>query len=280
MTLFHDCFYFRRPAGKRTNYEKLGICHPFGADWKVIVQEWKNCFQVVMKGLDSRICVDDSFVKGEVGEECSTMERKGTCRDENVTEKNFYVLRERTIIQEMEEVLFYPDARKWSRASLVNSTHLCEKRATLLQRLFQDHPNAIFTVSLHCIGRGDPSDYALISFPNKEDFEKLKAEKKYTGPVEPLHRGPKDAFPTIASTMNIGESFAKSIGLCTRWTIGQVTSGRYSLRTGTGSGLGFVSALGLVACLAAQPSRTDGCVVLLRNPSSQQYRFARINVIV
>ena len=192
--------------------------------------------------------------------------------------QSFYVLREKALLRKMMEVLFLQTMH--GKSSVVSVTPKSDKRRDLLVSLLHHHENALVTVSFQCIGRGQASDNALISIPSSDDFEGIMSDQNCAGPVEPLHKGPKTAFPAIADLFEVDKSLVKNIGLCTRWTIGQVTSGRYSLRTGKGSGIGQISALGLVACLQAQPSTTDGCIVLIRNISSQQYRFAKINVIV
>ncbi|KAI4881778.1 hypothetical protein NFI96_011476, partial [Prochilodus magdalenae] len=64
---------------------------------------------------------------------------------------------------------------------------------------------------------------------------------------------------------------------CSRVTLGWVTQGDFSLATGGGEALGFVSLTGLLHMLLSQPADQRG-TVLLRNPSSLQYRFARLYV--
>ncbi|KAK1806225.1 hypothetical protein P4O66_000111 [Electrophorus voltai] len=62
---------------------------------------------------------------------------------------------------------------------------------------------------------------------------------------------------------------------CSRVTLGWVTQGDFSLATGAGEALGFVSLAGLLNTLLSQPADQRG-TVLLRNPSSLQYRYARL----
>lgn len=62
---------------------------------------------------------------------------------------------------------------------------------------------------------------------------------------------------------------------CSRMTLGWVVQGDFSLATGTGEGLGFVSLVGLLQTLLRQSVDQQG-IVLLRNPTSLQYRFARL----
>ncbi|TSK20265.1 Ribonucleases P/MRP protein subunit POP1 [Bagarius yarrelli] len=64
---------------------------------------------------------------------------------------------------------------------------------------------------------------------------------------------------------------------CTRMTIGWVMQGDFSLATGTGEALGFISLLGFLQTLLIQSADQRG-IVLLRNPTSLQYRFARLHI--
>ena len=280
LIILNVCCSYRRPAAKRENYEKHGLCHPFGADWKTLVVEWKSCCRELMKSLGSSIVVPDVDVGGQNGKHEAESSFQSKRANDAMFEENFYVLRDRVLLRTMKEMLFCQTFPKPKRPSVINLGPFAEKRADLLYHLLDCHQSALVVVSFQCIGRGHTSDNALISIPCQEDLENLKADNRCTGPVEPLHKGPKAAFPTIASSHGIGRALVKNIGLCTRWTIGQVTSGRYSLRTGKGTGIGLVAVPGLLACLEAQTSNTDHCVVLLRNISSQQYRFGRINLVV
>ncbi|KAG9339362.1 hypothetical protein JZ751_023755 [Albula glossodonta] len=64
---------------------------------------------------------------------------------------------------------------------------------------------------------------------------------------------------------------------CTRVTLGWVTQGDFALSAGCGEALGLVSLTGLLHTLPNQPSDLKG-LVLLRNPGSLQYRFAKISI--
>ncbi|KAM9308441.1 ribonucleases P/MRP protein subunit POP1 [Gastrophryne carolinensis] len=59
--------------------------------------------------------------------------------------------------------------------------------------------------------------------------------------------------------------------------IGYVTQGDFSMAVGHGAALGFVSLTGLTHMLCHQPNDQTG-IVLIRNPSSFQYRFAKLTI--
>lgn len=66
---------------------------------------------------------------------------------------------------------------------------------------------------------------------------------------------------------------------CSRVTLGWVTQGDFSLSAGCGEALGFVSVAGLLNTLINQPREHRG-MLLLRNPTSLNYRFTKINIEV
>lgn len=272
--------FLRRPASKRANHEKFGICHPFGADWQTLVDEWKVCCRHFITGLNTKSSTADTCPDvSKTNYSLSKLQITCLNQDETVvSERGFYVLRDMAILGELENFLFWSSTLKRKKQCDGEKHH--EKWTDVAQRLLISHRNAVIAVSFQCVGRGEANDNALISIPSRGDFEDLKADKKCNGPTEPLHKGPKATFPAIANAFETGKSQLNCIGSCTRWTIGQVSSGRYSLRTGKGSGFGFVSTLGLVACIESQLPTTEGCIVLLRNISSQQYRFARLNIVL
>uniref|UniRef100_A0AAX7T262 Uncharacterized protein n=1 Tax=Astatotilapia calliptera TaxID=8154 RepID=A0AAX7T262_ASTCA len=66
---------------------------------------------------------------------------------------------------------------------------------------------------------------------------------------------------------------------CSRVTVGWVTQGDFSMSAGCGEALGFVSVAGLLNTLLNQTCEHKG-KLLLRNPTSLHYRFAKINIEV
>lgn len=61
--------------------------------------------------------------------------------------------------------------------------------------------------------------------------------------------------------------------------IGFVTKGDFNLSQGHGSGMGFCSLAALLKLIAQQGNRSS-CLVLVRNLTSTQYRFAKISVVL
>lgn len=161
--------------------------------------------------------------------------------------------------------------------------------------------------------KGKPEVHAMVCVPTPEDLQRLSKGPGSSGPQEPTHRdhvksriqefkkktkkkkkkkaAKTSALPSEPGTSEDPEPASDwTLGLwpeplpsvtshCSRVTLGWVTQGDFSLAAGCGEALGFVSAAGLLATLAEQPREHRG-VLLLRNPASLQYRFAKVNVEV
>ncbi|XP_062394520.1 ribonucleases P/MRP protein subunit POP1 [Sardina pilchardus] len=88
------------------------------------------------------------------------------------------------------------------------------------------------------------------------------------------------AAPAEAERLVLGlwpEPLPSVTSHCSRVTLGWVTQGDFSLTAGCGEALGLVSLAGLLHVLLGQPPERRG-IVLLRNPSSLQYRFAKVTI--
>ncbi|XP_065072261.1 ribonucleases P/MRP protein subunit POP1-like [Rhopilema esculentum] len=278
--------YNRHPAGKRPNFEKLGVSSPFAPDWQKLVKEWQRNLNAVLEYLGKASKNGDGMMEGmpsQSKEQGAYAEAEGLISGLQIADDvhSFYVLRDIATLRRLGELLGHCTKKRGKHVvdeSQRNSEVLAQKEA-LLRHLLSIPQNPLIAISLECIGKGEATNNAMICIPSSDDFEKLQMEKKYNGPLEPLHKGPKNLFTTIAHEFGVTVSQATYTGQCTRWIAGYVTTGRYSLRSGKSAGVGFVSAASLAACIAVQKSLVNGCIVLVRNITSQQYRFAKINII-
>ncbi|XP_070691359.1 ribonucleases P/MRP protein subunit POP1 [Pempheris klunzingeri] len=107
---------------------------------------------------------------------------------------------------------------------------------------------------------GKQSDLPSASEPNPTTSEDPKSSSDFIFGLWP------DPLPSVTSH-------------CSRVTLGWVTQGDFSLSAGCGEALGFVSVAGLLNTLSNQPMEHRG-MLLLRNPTSLHYRFAKINIEV
>ncbi|VDI55209.1 ribonuclease P/MRP protein subunit POP1 [Mytilus galloprovincialis] len=128
--------------------------------------------------------------------------------------------------------------------------------------------------------RGVPDEHAMICIPVDKDIELLQKDKTYSGPKEPVHKDKNKTQKQKNMTQSLAE--LKSVDSascmrksCSREIIGFVNHGGFSLGSGNGRGQGFCTTKGLQYL----SQHTSPFYVLVRNPSSYQYRFAYINII-
>jgi ribonuclease P/MRP protein subunit POP1 len=125
-------------------------------------------------------------------------------------------------------------------------------------------PCSLVCLNLRPLLKGCPQDNAVIYIPTPQDLMELQKDKFYGGPVEDVHK------------CNIPSSL---IGQCSRKAIGWVTSGQYSFARGQGSAIGFCTFPGFCELIIRTVQKRCSPVVLVRNTSTFQYRFANIVVV-
>ncbi|KAM9310736.1 ribonucleases P/MRP protein subunit POP1 isoform 2-T2 [Pholidichthys leucotaenia] len=175
------------------------------------------------------------------------------------------------------------------------------------------HQMSLVWVRLSLLSKGKPERHAMLCVPTAEDMKSLDKDRGNGGPQEPPHRDnfkskvkrrKKGSKKAAASSSNKPEGSGRPsapdpqsspqaspdlvLGLwpdplpsvishCSRVMLGWVTQGDFSLSAGCGEALGFVSVTGLLNTLLGQPMEHRG-KLLLRNPTSLHYRFAKVNI--
>ncbi|XP_060081712.1 ribonucleases P/MRP protein subunit POP1-like [Ylistrum balloti] len=279
--------YNKKPPAKRPNFTKLGIQCSFEFPWSSLVKQWA--------------------VKEEMQEEW------------NQTRGYFYVMRDKAILKELSKVLSVAANRKLSKENkdslFTNMVSILSKNDQLL--IFgSKHTNCLIPVEIVMVSRGCPERFANISIPTREDLSRLVSDPKSGGPMETVHedktkKEKKDKKKTkkqksdnsgekntTGMTDNSGTAGNDNKALtdvqsetlggdgggvdlidsCSRPLIGYIKEGGFTLGVGNGRGLGFVSIIGLLKLLDTMPHQLH-CTVLVRNPTSYQYRYAHINVL-
>ncbi|XP_076089545.1 ribonucleases P/MRP protein subunit POP1-like isoform X2 [Mytilus galloprovincialis] len=230
----------KRPPAKRCNYVKLGIAAPFLYPWRDLTSSWN----------DGRI-------------------------------EHIYVLRDRKCLKVLSQMFNanntsinqqYPN-KQWQKT-------IHRKLEITKESVFKEHKSSLVHVELTMLLRGVPDEHAMICIPVDKDIELLQKDKTYSGPKEPVH---KDKNKT-QKQKNMTQSLTKLKSVdsascmrksCCREIIGFVNHGGFSLGSGNGRGQGFCTTKGLQYL----SQHTSPFYVLVRNPSSYQYRFAYINII-
>lgn len=175
-------------------------------------------------------------------------------------------------------------------------------------RFCATHRMSLAWVRLSLLSKGKPEVHAMVCVPTAEDLQLLSRGPGSSGPQEPPHRDhvrnrirhtkkkkraaktskedpseadtSEDPGPPSDFTLGLWPDPLPSVAShCSRVTLGWVTQGDFSLSAGCGEALGLVSVAGLLSTLAEQPRERRG-TLLLRNPASLHYRFAKVNIEV
>lgn len=243
----------KRPPAKRCNYVKLGICEPFSYPWEALIKSWNN------------------------GDTESRWE-------------NMYVLRDNKALKVIGQLF---NTKKISfnmntnLKSLNNgSRNKVEINENELSQVFSDHKQSIIHIEVKMVFRGVPDEHAVICIPTSTDLETLAKQKSFDGPKEPVHKDTEKKLKkkkimshTVSKEQSTESVEEKRIrNSCSRDILGYVNHGGFSFASGNGIGLGFCFLAGLHKLL--KQSSEYRALVLVRNPSSYQYRFAYMSVII
>ncbi|KAL6079793.1 hypothetical protein STEG23_035498 [Scotinomys teguina] len=177
--------------------------------------------------------------------------------------------------------------------------------------LLENYKRALVWVSLSLLRKGSPEPRTMICVPSEEDLLQLHQDHCFHGPRECRHSDPFKSLilkekekKKVEKKQNREHAVSKGLaagaplagqealvqglwsgplpGLtshCSRVLLGFVTQGDFSMAVGCGEASGFVSVTGLLEMLSSQSAASRG-LVLLRPPTSLQYRFARITIEV
>ncbi|KAM8966466.1 ribonucleases P/MRP protein subunit POP1 [Pelodytes ibericus] len=227
----------------------------------------------------------------------------GECR------ADFSVLRDKKILRQLSACCTPcrkgPSARQPSKRT-------SQDVSNLVQPIVRDFPRSLIWVRLSMLTKGHPELHALVCMPSEQDLLQLIKEKSFPGPQEPKHSDAfknkllkckkarkkeqakkkadssktKDDPSETEPSKKVLQENDLVVGLwpeplpeltthCSRVLIGFVSQGGFSMAAGLGEALGFVSLTALTHMLSSQPEDQRG-FVLIRNPSSLQYRFAKL----
>ena len=250
--------YKRYPPAKRPNYDKLGVKSPFSPPWTELVKDWNSSEAAFSDGDAAMKSTSDSL-------KSSTVVSESPQTDNSVVQP-LYVLRSRSKLSILRNYVLR-DKKLQKRGSKRCVTISKTPPVNDLSSLVKDDLNSLVCVLIRMVNRNAPVPNSALAIPSKEDTTRLNTCKDASGPVEPLHKGPR---AQIAS-----KTLRNS---CTREIVGFVSSGHFSLARGCGFGVGFCVLPGLLELLSSA-SNTGDVVVLVRGPSTQQYRFAYLTIL-
>ncbi|KAM9806947.1 ribonucleases P/MRP protein subunit POP1 [Syngnathus typhle] len=301
----------RRPPAKRTNYIKHGCLAPFCCPWQQLAEEWD------VIGSDGEERKGDIMAKMSSQSDAAIKCEITSHQEDHVmtAQTHFTVLRNRKSLKLLSSWCI-PTSSKGQRSHRVREMPLldCSAKTSFLA----SHGMRLVWVRLSLLLKGKPELHAMVCVPTADDLKLLNKGPSSSGPQEPPHRdrlkstikhgkkGTKkkpdktksqntpstsEQKPTTVEDLQLAcpaSDFVLGVwpnplpsvtSHCSRVTLGWVTQADFSLSAGCGEALGFVSVTGLVHTLISQPVEHRG-MVLLRNPMSLQYRFAKINIEV
>ncbi|XP_072007612.1 ribonucleases P/MRP protein subunit POP1 [Engystomops pustulosus] len=301
--------YTRRPPAKRTNFIKHGVLSPFHCPWDQLTREWEMLEAIGKeppKDEPQREKTGENPPDEEMKKEPSSAAEK-TLEEENAAgERDFSVLRSKKILK----ILSAAVSPVPQRSRKPSQPHP-EELSHILGSVLRDFPRSLAWVRLSMMTKGSPELHSMICIPSEEDYLQLQKDKSFQGPVETKHgdhfknkvlkqkkerkkekknrktkpNGDKNDKVEEASgsddlTLGVWPSPLPEVtSHCSRKLLGYVTHGDFSLAVGFGEALGFVSVTGLAHMLLGQPPDKTG-LVLIRNPTSFQYRFAKLTIEV
>ncbi|KAM9403798.1 ribonucleases P/MRP protein subunit POP1 isoform 2-T3 [Salvelinus alpinus] len=303
----------RRPPAKRTNYIKHGCLAPFRCPWQQLVEEW----QLIVKegGGEEAVATMEQEVTTPQRNFTVLRNRKSLrqlsawCRPTSSKCQRARNLGSTPQLNRNVAASLLSahggSSLVWTRLSLVTKGQpeqhalVCVPTTEDLQ-LVRKEPG--------CTGPQEPlhTDHfkSRVKRPRKKDHNKpgtssstsssAKPENKQSDPastsVPSVNPGPDPSSSSSLTNPSSSCTSGLTLGLwpeplpsvtshCSRVTLGWVTQGDFSLSAGCGEALGLLSVTGLLHTLLRQPDSQRG-LVLLRNPGSLQYRFAKINIEV
>ncbi|XP_068179924.1 ribonucleases P/MRP protein subunit POP1 isoform X2 [Antennarius striatus] len=310
----------RRPPAKRTNYIKHGCLAPFCCPWQQLAEEWelilgeggeggKGASQTQTKAEDDaamdEVMTSHKETAGSqpLGRVTVLRNRKSLqllsawCRPTTSRGQRPCRAREASPLDHSAVTSFlntHGMSLVWVRLSLLSKgkpelhAMVCVPTTEDLQLLKKEPGNS---------GSQEP--------PHRDHFKsrikcKKMASKKaaassvssksggkdsdHPSPSEPNHSTSEDPKLSSQSSSDLifglwPDPLPRVTSHCSRVTLGWITQGDISLSAGCGEALGFVSVPGLLNTLLSQPKEHRG-MLLLRNPTSLHYRFAKINIEV
>uniref|UniRef100_A0A3P8SDF7 POP1 homolog, ribonuclease P/MRP subunit n=1 Tax=Amphiprion percula TaxID=161767 RepID=A0A3P8SDF7_AMPPE len=301
----------RHPPAKRTNYIKHGCLAPFCCPWQQLAEEWEL---IMRDGGEER--KEDSQIQTTTQTD-SVMEEKMTSQDITVTRdrKSLRLLSgwcrpttskgQRPVrvgevpplsrSAAMSFLAAHGMSLVWVRLSLFSKgkpefhAMLCVPTAEDLKLLGKKQGNGGPQEPLHrdhfksrikC-WKKDPKKAATSSVSSTKPECKGSDFPSASDPDPTTSEDPQSSSQA-SSDLILGlwpDPLPSVTSHCSRVTLGWATQGDFSLSSGCGEALGFVSVAGLLSTLLNQPLEHRG-KLLLRNPNSLHYRFAKINIEV
>jgi len=307
--------YMRRPPAKRPNYIKFGIASPFHYKGNNLAKFWasRENSKIKVNSLEESKTIEQTaskdFVENSVLRERKILRMVGgllnpkPCSNKNKSVKQSAdkgsVLENLRLVPEGQRLLStFLDAQVHVSFDMLNRGtpfprgQICIPSKADLKKLSEDKTFCGPVENPH------KDAYKAACKEVKEKRKKLRRQKrsekeKAKSNIEGvLMRKPNssaalDILEKTGLDLEIKKGFTHQesdeeidwMNFCDRPIIGFVRKGDFDLSKGQGSGMGLCSVAALLHLADLQGSRSK-CLVLVRNASSLQYRFATLRVVI
>ncbi|XP_068592178.1 ribonucleases P/MRP protein subunit POP1 [Cebidichthys violaceus] len=310
----------RRPPAKRTNYIKHGCLAPFCCPWQQLAEEWELILREGGEEREgdgrTRTSTEADVVMEEEAPPCRAVtvtkppsrvavlrNRKalrllsGWCRPTSSKGERA----RRGGVSPLDRAAMTPflsahgTSLVWVRLSLLSKgkpelhAMVCVPTTEDLKLLDkepgssgpQEPPHRDHFKSQNRRRKKGPKT-ASASSPCSDETEGKESDPPSASEPNPTTSEGPESSPQSSPDLTFGlwpDPLPSVTAHCSRVTLGWVTQGDFSLSAGCGEALGFVSVAGLLNTLFNQPVGHRG-TLLLRNPASLHYRFAKVNLEV
>jgi ribonuclease P/MRP protein subunit POP1 len=287
----------RIPPAKRPNFEKLGVLAPFHYPWQKLITEWSRYESVRLNSTEPSSKETQPHVSSGSEGPC-TKGPDGYSQDD--LDGEFYVLRSRLVLRQFQKMLTQqtnksqngksdgrcPQAKVSRKSKAMTSVHEQHVASCILEAPYDSQ--CLIPIRVSMIQRGHSEPFSMICLPTIEDIVKLNKDKSYSGPLEEIHKIKTLQKDKAKNKIKVKIPCPQTRELpklktilrsCSRHVIGFVKEGNFSYAKGSGFGLGFVASQALPELSKLdRPERYKDCVVLVRNSTSLQYRFAHLYI--
>lgn len=261
--------YFRRPPNRRVNYQKLSIASPFRCPWSELVDEWSGRY----------ICGSPFYVLRDEG----TLQQLETC----LTQRNgldALALSVNCLIPISIDVAGRGSAEKFAIICLPTKSDL--KRDQQLKRNLDNEP--IYTEPMQ--KDHQESDRKAFRTRHLKLLKRLRRQRvrKKRRQQETAQRKVLIVPAATAALVDEQRETMRELWLrtspnkirhqCSREVIGYLTQAHFSFIKAKSAGIGYITVTGLQHLLNVMKHSKGAINVLIRNPSSANYRKAIMKI--
>ena len=288
----------RIPPAKRPNFNKLGVQAPFHYPWSTLLSDWSSYSSGVVNNEGGSL--EESQAGTSTTPDVASLTATSAEGDaQDYLDDDMYVLRSKSVLRQLQKILSHSSKKTQTSAghsppAKVNRT--CKEMSSVHQPCAEScipeppgGTRCLVPVQVTMVQRGHSQPFSMICLPTTDDIIKLGNDKLYGGPLEDIHmieepakakKKVKPKIPILHPQKRELPRLKTIVRTCSRHIVGFIKEGNFSYAKGSGFGLGFVCYEGLLEISKLKrPDRMRDCIVLVRNSTSLQYRFAKLHIV-